>query len=563
MKKYIGIAIMTCSIINPVHFLWAFDDTVFDITTTEDLTINQNAQNKNQKSPMVLEPDLVDAGELPTLEQPNVMLPPPVAMEPSVLPDTLPEDKDVKITREDSILGTEDLDIVGTDLQWDMPDTEHLPSPPALEPPEPKFIPIPIAEPELPAPLPPMPLPEIQAVEEPAPIPIFIPEPIELDPQISYASTLYDGPIISAYLVNMPLSDAIKAIAYTAEQRVIVPEEIPGRITINVEDKDWKWIIDSVLRSKPYIALMVEGTLVVSENVHPIKGPPVQHKFHLNHVLPSTLADRIKPFLTKNGKIFSDDAGSTLILHDAPTAISMVTKIIQAVDLPHKKILIEAKLVEMEDEVAQEFGINWSLVYQDNANVITGTISNAFNPSTIASRLGVATTRGNVTLTSFLDLLETSQKVKVVSSPRVVTLNNITATLGQSDQFIYPTEVQGSAGTSVGYSSIFADTMLKIKPRIVSNDGVEMAIDVKRAYPNDINNPNLPQKFQKQSATTLLVVKNGETAVIGGLKAQRGQRQKQGIPILKDIPLLGYFFGNDKEIEHSRDLMIFIQPKIL
>lgn len=554
---------------------WGFDDTVFDQSTIEDLDEVQPQKKTSNKPSMVLAPEIVDAAELPVIEQPAIKNSPPPAVTQNTTAET-PQDKtsSINLPRDDVLGGSDDLGVVGTELKWQSP---NLPSPPNTEAAAPpaEIQPAPMPEaPPLAEGLQPAPIPEVppsQAEVAPNPIPQIPPPAITAPPQSPPAIALapetdtltYEGPVISVHLANVPVSEAIKAVAYAAQQRVIIPEEIPGKVTIHVEDRPWKWIIDSVLQAKPYIAIMAEGTLVVSEDVHLVKGVPIQQRFKLNHALPSRLADKLRPFLTDKGRVFADDPNSTLIIHDAPGAVNLASKIIQVSDIPQKKILIEAKLVDMQDTVAKEFGINWALGYRDNVNLVTGTISNTFNPSTIATRLGVTAQSGKMTLSAFLDFLETSQKLKVISSPKVITINNIEATLGQTEQFVYPIQVQGSAGSSTGYASLNADTLLKIRPRIVDGNGVEMEIMVKRAFPNDINHPTLPQKFQKQHATTLLVVKDGETAVIGGLKAQRNNSQKQGLPILKDIPVLGVLFGNERENVHTDDLMIFIQPKIL
>jgi type IV pilus assembly protein PilQ len=308
----------------------------------------------------------------------------------------------------------------------------------------------------------------------------------------------------------------------------------------------------------------------------------------------SELLAKIKPQASKFGKLDSDDRTNVLIIRDLPQNIEKIKALVARLDTATPQVLIEARIVEVDTTFTRELGVQWGGTYRGGSSTQYGiagaqssgggslagsgavntTNTTPFSPAlpapTYAVNLPAAIGSGsgggisfgilrdNLRLDLSLSALESAGKLRIVSSPKVVTVDNKEATIEQGTQIPYSTV--SASGTNTQF--IDATLSLKVTPHITPDGRVSMKLEAKNDSPGDVGATGQPA-INKKKATTEVLIGDGETTVIGGiLQIQRTENQA-GLPWLSKIPVLGYLFRKDTNTARNRELLIFITPKIL
>ncbi len=167
--------------------------------------------------------------------------------------------------------------------------------------------------------------------------------------------------------------------------------------------------------------------------------------------------------------------------------------------------------------------------------------------------------KDNLRLDLSLTAAEASGKGKIISSPKVVTTDNKEATIEQGTQIPYSTV--SASGTNVQF--IDATLSLKVTPHITPDGRVAMKVDVKNDSQGDVAPGSTTPSINKKKATTEVLIKDGETTVIGGILQITRNESRSGLPWLSNIPVLGYLFRRDLNSVQNRELLIFITPRIM
>jgi type IV pilus assembly protein PilQ len=302
---------------------------------------------------------------------------------------------------------------------------------------------------------------------------------------------------------------------------------------------------------------------------------------------------KIKPLASKFGKIDSDDRTNVLIIRDLPQNIEEVKALVARLDTATPQVLIEARIVEVDTSFQRELGIQWGGSYragsttrfgmtgaQDTAGAsnpgapIVAATTDPFTaasppgnwavnlPAAIGSGAGGGIAFGilkdNLRLDLTLTALESSGNAKIVSSPKVVTVDNREATIEQGTQIPYATV--SASGTNTQF--VDATLRLKVTPHITPDGRVSMKVEAQNDSPGEAT-PTGQLAINKKKATTEVLILDGETAVIGGILQIARTENQSGLPWLSKIPVLGYLFRKDTNTARNRELLIFITPKII
>jgi type IV pilus assembly protein PilQ len=239
-------------------------------------------------------------------------------------------------------------------------------------------------------------------------------------------------------------------------------------------------------------------------------------------------------------------------------------------------VLIEARIVEATTSFSRDLGVQWGFHYSDDsapvANVRSldtgwgGVISIAppssgFNPINVAGAaagISFGTLANNMQLDLRLAAAATAGQVKIISSPKVVTLNNKQAKISQGQQIYLPTtSAEGTTQTPIS-----ATLSLEVTPRITPDGTILMKIKANNDAPGSAP-AGASAAVNKKEANTELLVRNGETTVIGGIYVDSDTESNSGVPFLMDIPLLGWMFKSNSKVKSKTELLIFITPKII
>jgi len=305
----------------------------------------------------------------------------------------------------------------------------------------------------------------------------------------------------------------------------------------------------------------------------------------------ATAADTTDSLLTSRGTVLMDARTNTLILKDTQVAINNVKRLITRIDQPVRQVLIESRIVEATDNFQRDIGVRWGgYMNQKTGFNFPGTVALGAPGTTQANALafgagnGAGVTTGNLvdlaagtgagtggaiglTLGSFngavnlnleLSAAEADDKIKIVSSPRVITSNMKKATIKQGVQIGVVTP--GAANAAPTTQLVDASLTLTVTPQITSNDGIIMDVTVTKDTPTIFNGTT---GISNKEVTTSVYMKSGETVVIGGIYQQDKATNKARVPWLASIPIIGLLFKKDFKRDNRTELLIFLTPKVL
>lgn len=305
--------------------------------------------------------------------------------------------------------------------------------------------------------------------------------------------------------------------------------------------------------------------------------------------------------LSKRGSAVADPQSNIVFVNDIPTKLEEIHSFIRAIDTAARQVLIEARVVEAQDSFKRELGAKLGLINSKSSeilgsglNVVGGKITPAVTttsggvttttPATLVQNpmlgvnLPVPSTGGalafslfNSSLTRILNVelaaLESDGIGKIISSPRVITANNVKAKIEDGTEVPYITAQASSGATTYTVSFKPAKLSLEVTPQITPEGTVRMNLTVKKEEPDWTKavsvNGFLNPPIKSSIVETNVVVENGGTVVIGGVFITDTQNTVDKVPLLGDIPFLGWLFKYKNDTGKRRELLVFITPRVI
>ncbi|MHB8224289.1 type IV pilus secretin PilQ [Acidithiobacillus sp.] len=294
---------------------------------------------------------------------------------------------------------------------------------------------------------------------------------------------------------------------------------------------------------------------------------------------------------------------NSLLVRDTPQDITNIKNLIAKIDRPVPQVLIEARIVQVTTNAAQSLGVNWGGTYtggggggvvnlsgtgatgvtptQGGAYPMSGTSTTSgtgfttpalvnLTPSTAGSALAgtnpaslgfaLGTAAGNRILNLQLQALQANNRAKIISSPKVLTQDNEKAVIEQGQEIPYQ-QSTSSGATSVSFKK--AVLSLDVTPHISPNGKITLDVDARNDQPNYAQALPSGIPIDTQQVKTKLLVNNGQTVVIGGIYTDSTTQTETGVPLLKDIPLLGWLFKSHLKNVAKTELLVFLTPKVI
>jgi type IV pilus assembly protein PilQ len=423
------------------------------------------------------------------------------------------------------------------------------------------------------------------------------------------AQKQYTGHPVSLDFQNADLRSVLRTFAEISGLNMVIDPTVQGAVDIVLTDVPWDQALDIILRANN-LGYMVEGTIVRIAQLSTLQteqeqrkklqqaqadaGQTVVRTFTLSY---ARAAD-VQPLLTRSalssrGQIQVDARTNTLILTDLPERLETAANLISILDRAEPQVEVEARVVQTTRDFAHAIGVQWgfggrlspelgnTLPFAFPNKVIVGGRGTETGPTDSRSRptdqvpgvldlpatgegaasVGVqlGAVNGAFNLDLALSALERSGKGRVLSTPRLTTQNNVSAEVAQGIQI----PIQTVANNTVTVSFKDAVLLLKVTPQITSANTVIMQITIENASPDFSRSVNNIPPIDTQRAITQVQVNDGATTVIGGIFVSRETTSNNRVPLLHRIPLLGWLFKRDTVNDESRELLIFITPRIL
>ncbi|MBL7556877.1 MAG: type IV pilus secretin PilQ [Bdellovibrionaceae bacterium] len=366
----------------------------------------------------------------------------------------------------------------------------------------------------------------------------------------------------------------------------IIVDDIPqSTVDINIQTVPWDHCMAIILKLKKLGYTKIGNILRIStlenikkENEEAIKAlkdseelaPLKVRLFPISFAEGKELEKLVANFLTKNrGNATFDARTNSFIVTDTEDVLRQVGIMIKNLDTPPQQVLIEGKIVEASNSFGKQMGINWGFSGQSKKlvgktqftpNFSIGSIKETAENS-LGFTIGVVDFIGN--LQASLALLEKEDKVKVLSSPRIVTINNNAAKISAGSNIKVVSK--DNTGKFTEGSSLDLKLDLNVTPQVTNNGSVKMKIEVARDFAGVASDPAIPgsaPKYSRQISTNV-IVRNGQTSVIGGVFQNDTAEAEVGLPGLRDIPIVGFLFRQRQMSKTNTELLIFLTPKIL
>jgi type IV pilus assembly protein PilQ len=427
-------------------------------------------------------------------------------------------------------------------------------------------------------------------------------EPMSLSQQEELENKkTYTGDPISLDFQDVPVRQVLQIIAQVNGFNLVTTDTVTGNVTISLSGVPWDQALDMILRVKG-LDKRLEGNILLiapTEELTARETQALQSKKQVSDLAPlstvnisvnyakaANLATILKSseggILSERGTVTVDERTNTMLIRDTLPSIDEARKMIDALDIPVKQVLIESRMVTVLDNVDEELGVRWGLSDRESDSGVSGSIEGAETiaggsiPS-IDDRLNVNLPVSGATGTigfqiaslvdgTILDLelsaLESENKGEIIASPRITVANQQEAYIEQGTEIPY-VQATSSGATSVEFKK--AVLSLRVTPQITPDNRIILDLVVTQDTRGETVSTSTGDAvaIDTQEIKTQVLVENGETIVLGGIFQQTSTDSVSKVPLFGDLPFLGVLFRNTSEFQEKRELLIFVTPKII
>lgn len=410
---------------------------------------------------------------------------------------------------------------------------------------------------------------------------------------------IYTGEPVTLVFDDADIRKVMQLIAEISELNLILSEEVKGNISLRLIDVPWDQALDLVLEIKE-LGTITQGNVVRVLPLKKIQGMEEERLkakitikkleetrteiFEINYKDTDTIEDIIDDILSDQGEVSAIDGSKKIMVNDIPSKLEEIRALLAILDEPVKQVMIEARIVEANTSTGLDLGVNWGFGYNNDAagglTTPTGGVGidgvdsadlglggSFMLPAALGtSGLGAALTFGRLGFDSMvLDLkisaLEASGRGRVISSPKVMTLDGEPAKISQGTAIPY--QSVSDQGTTTEFED--ATLSLEVTPEVNPDGTVILQIKAANSTIGSTvsTGAGSAPSIDTKEAETKLMLKDGETTVIGGIYVDNTLESNTGTPFLKDIPYLGKLFQSNSKSNSRSELLIFITPHII
>jgi type IV pilus assembly protein PilQ len=391
----------------------------------------------------------------------------------------------------------------------------------------------------------------------------------------------YTGEKIALDFYETDVKNVFRILKEVSGKNFAIDKDVSGTVSLTFDRPvPWDQVLDLVMKMNQ-LDKVYEGDVIRIATLKTLRQEEAALKSKLKAKQESELQeDLVTVFLPVNyadageiakliqiegrGSISVDERNNTIVITAAPIAIKRAKEIVQKVDQVTPQVIIEARVVEVTESFSRAIGVNWSADGEANLARASDSLdySLAFDHAVAGtSSIGAVFERvagSEMLLNAQLTAAQSEGNAKIISSPKVITLDNETATIKQGEEFPY-LERDDSGGSSVKYKNI--DLLLEVTPHITPDGRISMELKITK---NDLADmlDGVPRVTTKEINTCLLV-EDGDTIVIGGVMQSAVRSGEAGTPWLSKIPVLGWLFKSKTKSNNKSELLIFITPNVV
>ena len=407
----------------------------------------------------------------------------------------------------------------------------------------------------------------------------------------------YAGEKLSLNFQNIDVRSVLQVIADFTNFNIVTSDSVSGNLTLRLKDVPWDQALDIILQAKGldmrktgnviWIApgeelaarekMQLEAMAQIGD-LEPLQTESFQVNYHQAKEIFDFLKSRDQTVLSQRGSVVFDDRSNKLFVTDVGSRLDDIRRLVQEIDIAPRQVLIEARIVEANKDFARDLGVRLTLgggrgpslggntrlgLGQFSGGALTGNGFTSGGAAPVATFSTLNLSLFNSASTRFLNLelsaLETDGRGRVVSSPRVLTANQVEASIEQGTEIPYRKETSSGA-TSVEFKK--AVLSLRVRPQITPDGRVQLRVQVNKDRPQFLPGFSEPAIDTKNVETEVLV-ENGGTVVIGGIYEEEETDATAKVPVLGDVPVLGALFRTNRVLSNRKELLVFITPRIV
>lgn len=386
--------------------------------------------------------------------------------------------------------------------------------------------------------------------------------------------------LISINFYQTDVAIILQALADNKQLNLVLDDDVSIKQTIKLQNIDWQRALDIVLHSAKLQAQIEDNILFVSKAVDPqillerqqqelkeqqLKQPLEIMSIAVNHAQPMTLIEAIEQqeLLSPRGKAVIDKRTNSLIITDITERFEGIKKLVKAFDKPISQVHISAHIVTMSEESMNELGIKWG--YSGGSSLGLNKFDIGLDVASATSTVGfnLAKLSGGL-LNLELSALEAENQLEIIASPNLLTANQNTASIKQGTDIPYEVSSGSNGATSIEFKQ--AVLGLEVTPKIIADD--KMILDLfitQNTAGQSIKRRDGGEALaiETQEIKTQVMVKSGETVVLGGIFQQINNSHTRKVPGVSKLPIIGNLFNNKSKKQQKRELVIFITPQLV
>lgn len=426
----------------------------------------------------------------------------------------------------------------------------------------------------------------------------------------------FRGEKLSLNFQNVDVRSVLQVIADFTDFNIITSDSVQGNLTLRLKDVPWDQALDIILQAKGldmrkngnviWIApgdelaarekLQLEAKAQIGD-LEPLSTESFQINYHKAKEIFDFLKSKDQTMLSKRGSVVVDERSNKVFVTDVQSRLDALRQLVKEIDLAPRQVLIEARIVEANKNFARDLGVRLGVGGRSGRVEMSGWLERAAyrSPQGLGQLVGenkwvsattttaptsvpgglnvnlpaapgatsIAAVLWNSAATRFLNLelsaLETDERGRIVSSPRVLTANRLPASIEQGVEIPYQ-EATSSGATNVEFKK--AVLSLKVTPSITPDGRVQMSIEVNKDRPLFDPAFDVPS-IETKNLKSEVLVENGGTVVIGGIYQETEENNVARTPILGELPVVGALFRTKQRISDRNELLVFITPRIV
>jgi type IV pilus assembly protein PilQ len=399
---------------------------------------------------------------------------------------------------------------------------------------------------------------------------------------------VYTGEPLSLNLKEADIRDVLRTFADLTGLNIAVDPDVQGKVTVNFNEVPWDQALDIILRQNS-LNYVLEGNVLRVGKVDRLASEQQAQRrleeeqrlnvntitavFKLSYARAAQVETLIKEIASPRAKVIIDARTNQVIVSEIPAYLNTINDLINTVDVPTRQVMIEARIVEASKAFQQTYGFQWGfsgafdpalgngtgLIFPNRIGFVGGPFD--FGPGNSVLQFHLSDVLGTFNLDFALNAFEFEGLVKVISAPKVTTQDNVAAEIQSGFQIPYQTRINFT--TTVQY--VDATLRLSVTPQITEAGTVIMDIAVQKNEPTTglAVEGSAGTPLSTRSAKTRLMVRDGGTAVIGGIYQVKDNNSVTRMPFIHNIPIIGNLFKTHNVSTSNDELLIFITPRII